>query len=374
MAGAAIAPALDVIQAHFAGMNPLWVQMLVSMPALFIILTTFVFPYLTRRFSTRALVLWALVVYIVSGSAAFFVQNIWLILLLRALLGCSVGVLMPLSTGLLYRYFSPKHHARLMGISSSMNYLGAVVATLLTGLLSHIQWNYSFLVYLGGLVALIPCFLFLPKESTARQQALAQQAQAAPGLSQQAKSPAGVYLIVLMFLSMGTFFIYPTNYALLCAQDGYRVPAPLITVMMATMDVIAMLMSMFFADIMGWLKRGIRFAAPVMFLAGYAVLWLCPQMETSIAGSVLVGIGSGLAIPLVFASAGRMYGAEAAQRLMPRLSASLYAAQFLVPFIVSFISPALGTTARKPYVVALIMAVALLAVSAQLKDRESERE
>ena len=41
MAGAAIAPALGVISAHFAGMNPLFIQLIVSLPALFIILRPF---------------------------------------------------------------------------------------------------------------------------------------------------------------------------------------------------------------------------------------------------------------------------------------------------------------------------------------------
>lgn len=394
MAGAAIAPALDVIQAHFAGMNPLWVQMLVSVPALFIILTTFIFPRLTRRYTTRTLVLGALVVYILSGSMAFLFNNIWMIMVLRAMLGVSVGVLMPLSTGLLYHYFSQKHHARLMGISSSMNYLGAVVATLLTGLLSHIQWNYSFLVYLGGLVALIPCALFLPADRIGGQDNRRAGMKTPPkseifegpvkpaptgngirradiksALTGQINEPGGTYLIILMFLSMGTFFIYPTNYAIQCAGDGYLVPAPLITVLMALMDCIAMLIGMFFADIMGWMKNNIRFAAPVAFLLGYGALALFPQMEASIAGSVLVGIGSGLAIPLVFASVGRLYGPAAAPRLMPKLSAALYAAQFLVPFIVSLLSLPLGSLPHQPYIVALLMAVMLLIVSSRLGKR-----
>lgn len=380
MAGAAIAPALDVIQAHFAGMNPLWVQMLVSVPALFIILTTFIFPRLTRRYTTRTLVLGALVVYILSGSMAFLFNNIWLIMVLRAMLGVSVGVLMPLSTGLLYHYFSQKHHARLMGISSSMNYLGAVVATLLTGLLSHIQWNYSFLVYLGGLVALIPCALFLPADRIGGQdnrragmktpqKSEIFEGPVKPAPTGQINEPGGTYLIILMFLSMGTFFIYPTNYAIQCAGDGYLVPAPLITVLMALMDCIAMLIGMFFADIMGWMKNKIRFAAPVAFLLGYGALALFPQMEASIVGSVLVGIGSGLAIPLVFASVGRLYGPAAAPRLMPKLSAALYAAQFLVPFIVSLLSLPLGSLPHQPYIVALLMAVMLLIVSSRLGKR-----
>lgn len=57
MAGAAIAPALGVISGHFAGWNPLLIQLIVSLPALFIILTNLVFPYLCRLMKTRKLAL-----------------------------------------------------------------------------------------------------------------------------------------------------------------------------------------------------------------------------------------------------------------------------------------------------------------------------
>ena len=51
MADAAIAPALGVINAHFSGRNPLLIQLIVSLPALFIILTNLLFPYLREFFN-----------------------------------------------------------------------------------------------------------------------------------------------------------------------------------------------------------------------------------------------------------------------------------------------------------------------------------
>ena len=351
MAGAAIAPALDVIQAHFASLSPMWVQMLVSVPALFIIITSFVFPLLCRRYTTRTLALGSLVLYIVSGSLAFMVDNIWLIMVLRAALGFSVGVLMPLSTGLLFHYFSQRHHARLMGISSAMNYLGAVIATLITGLLSHIEWNYSFLVYLLGFVALVPCYFFLPSSR----------------LPSRSGSPitlesVGKYrhYILGMFLAMGTFFIYPTNYAIQCAADSYQVPAPLITVLMALMDLIAMLIGMFFANIVKAFKEQTRFIAPLTFLCGYYILASYPSMLMNVAGSVLVGIGSGIGIPVVFAGAGRAAGQEAATVAMPLMSATLYLSQFLMPFIVRGGAALCPDSWRKPYVVAIAMSLLML--------------
>lgn len=79
-------------------------------------------------------------------------------------MGVSVGMIMPLSTGLLAYYFPPEKQAGLMGLSAAMNQMGGVVATLLAGLLANISWDYAFLVYLLGLIAVVLVLLFLPNE------------------------------------------------------------------------------------------------------------------------------------------------------------------------------------------------------------------
>ena len=50
MAGAAVAPALDLIAVHFRGTDPVLVQMIISIPALFIFLTNMFFQRLCRKF------------------------------------------------------------------------------------------------------------------------------------------------------------------------------------------------------------------------------------------------------------------------------------------------------------------------------------
>ena len=148
MAGAAIAPALGIIRDHFSDAPDMLVQFIVSLPALLIIVTNLLFPWLCSLLKTRSLALTGLLLYVVAGAGCFFVDDIWLLLAMRALLGVSVGMIMPLSTGLLAYYFPPERQASLMGLSAAMNQMGGVVATLLAGLLANIEWNYAFLVYL----------------------------------------------------------------------------------------------------------------------------------------------------------------------------------------------------------------------------------
>ena len=64
MAGAAMAPALGAIKEHFANCSPMTGQLIVSLPALFIILTTFLFRPLCRLMRTRTLALTGLLVFL----------------------------------------------------------------------------------------------------------------------------------------------------------------------------------------------------------------------------------------------------------------------------------------------------------------------
>lgn len=136
MAAAAIAPAMGIIRQHFASVPDMLVQLIISLPALFIILTNLLFLPISRVLRTRAIAIIGLVLYVAAGTGCFFVDNIHLLLLMRALLGVSVGLIMPLSTGLLSFFYPPEEQARLMGLSAAMNQMGGVVGTLLAGMLA----------------------------------------------------------------------------------------------------------------------------------------------------------------------------------------------------------------------------------------------
>ena len=84
MAGAAIAPALGIIKAHFSEAPAILVQFIVSMPALLIIVTNLFFLPLSRVLRTRAIATTGLLLYVVAGagvsasdSSCRFPQDFW---------------------------------------------------------------------------------------------------------------------------------------------------------------------------------------------------------------------------------------------------------------------------------------------------------
>ena len=352
MAGAAIAPALGIIKEYFSGQDPLLIQLIVSIPALFIILTNLFFVAVSKRFGTRTIALVGLFLYVATGAGCFFVSNIYALLAMRALLGVSVGLIMPLSTGLLSFYFPPESQAHLMGLSAAMNQLGGVVATLLAGILAMIEWRFAFLVYLLGLIAVIMVLIYLPNEHLFSRE----EKSKAFDFSQLLKFHPSV---IGMLLLMTIFFVFPTNFAITAHHAGISVTA--ITLIMVGLDVVAFFVGMAFGKIMRNFRVAVKYFAPCFFMLGYlcyclgGVMWL-------IVGACLIGIANGVGVPYLNTIASIKGGKNSATTVMPLLSAALYMGQFISPLLVNTMSKVFfsETDLAAPYKVTLVLCLIFL--------------
>lgn len=339
MAGAAIAPALGVINEHFEDHNPLLIQLIVSLPALFIILTNLIFPLLCSLMKTKTLAMAGLTLYVIAGAGAFFADDINTLLVLRAIIGISVGMIMPLSTGLLAYYFPPEKQAGLMGLSAAMNQMGGVVATLLAGMLAQLSWNFTFLVYLLGVIAIIMVTCFLPNERLSGKGGIT--------LSHLKRfHPSVIGMLFVMIL----FFIYPTNFALTASSV---LDSTGITLTMVGLDVVAFLIGLFFGAMMKRFPSQIKYIAPLGFMAGYLCLCAEGSIVFLVVGSALIGIANGIGVPYLNTIEAIKAGKDAATTVMPLLSAALYLGQFISPLIVS---PLASMTGASPYMIGVVIA------------------
>ena len=353
MAGAAIAPALGIIKAHFCEAPAMLVQFIVSMPALLIIITNLFFLSLSRVLRTRAIATTGLLLYVVAGTGCFFVDDIYLLLAMRALLGVSVGLIMPLSTGLLAYYFPPEQQAQLMGLSAAMNQMGGVVATLLAGLLATIEWNYAFLVYLLGLIALVMVWLWLPDEQLGSA-----NKRGIPFHPRQLLKfhPSVIGMLLLMMI----FFIFPTNFAIVASQQQ-ALSTEVITAIMVGLDVVAFFVGLAFGSLMNRFRQSIKYFAPLFFLLGYAS-YLVPSVSMAVLGSVFIGMANGVGVPYLNTIASIKGGKNSATTVMPLLSAALYLGQFISPLIVMPLSKALfgADDIVAPYKVGIVFCLIFL--------------
>ena len=357
MAGAAVAPALNVIKEYFYDVNQTLVQMIISIPALFIALTSLIFPKLTQKFKAKELVMTGLLLYVAGGCAAGLFSNIYVVLIFRALVGIGVGIIMPLSTGLLSFYFSPEEQDKLMGYSSAMNQMGGVVATLISGILAGISWRASFLVYLLGLISIILCLIFLPNDKIGGKS----------GSKEDGVFKEYYVFIIAIFLLMFTFFVYPSVFAMETAKEGI-IPQHYIAIIMAGMDLIAFFGGLSFVHIKKCFKATTKFVAPFLFFVGYLLLFIVGGWIGAIVGSIFIGFANGLGIPFIISTASQKAGKAAATTVMPLISMAMYLAQFVTPMILSIVSSSVGSSINHlPYAVASISAILFILWSGQIK-------
>ena len=354
MAAAAIAPAMGIIRQHFASAPDMLVQLIISLPALFIILTNLLFLPISRVLRTRAIAIIGLVLYVAAGTGCFFVDNIHLLLLMRALLGVSVGLIMPLSTGLLSYFYPPEEQARLMGLSAAMNQMGGVVGTLLAGMLASIAWNYAFLVYLFGLIALVMIVCWLPNEklgSSNKRGKVFEPRQ----LLKFHPSVIGMLLLTMVF------FVFPTNFAIITSRQ-LQLDTTAITLIMVALDLLAFFVGLVFGHLMHRFRTSIKFFPPIVLIIGYTFYAEASNVAMLLIGSAFIGVGNGIGVPYLLTIASIKGGKNSATTVMPLLSASLYLGQFISPILILPLAELLFGThdVTGPYRVAVLISLLFL--------------
>lgn len=213
MAGAIVAPSLPLIRDHF-GNGPrveLLVRLVLTMPALFIVMGAPLAGWFADRRGRKGLLAWSMVLYAAAGSAGAFLPSLEGILVSRALLGLAVAGVMTAVTALLADYFDGEERARVLGIQAAFMGLGGVVFTTLGGVLAGVDWRGPFFVYLLSL-AVLPAVLALLWEPL-RGEGSPGEPSGTGAVPLRARLPMDVVLPVYLvgFLLQLTFYTIPVQ-------------------------------------------------------------------------------------------------------------------------------------------------------------------
>ena len=350
MSGAATAPALGSIAIYFKDVDPIMIKLIITIPSLFIILTSLLFGQVVSKISTKSIAIIGLILYLVGGCGAGFADNIYFLLLFRIFLGVGVGLIMPLSTGLIPYFFDKNDQSKLMGYSSAMNNLGGIIALGLSGVLVSINWRYSFAVYALGLLELILVILFLPNVNL----------QKSNNKIDKGSLKKIIPYTLLMFVIMMIFYTIATNFSIIMTKESI-VPTTLIGVLMSVQNFSAFLVGIKLSVFINKFKENTKYVAVSMLLLGFFILGFTYSVILIILGLVFLGIGLGIIIPLLNAQISLNIEKEKAPSAMALMSFMLYLGQFLSPIIMSFVIKVLNLSSiRAPFYVSGVIAIILI--------------
>ena len=116
------------------------VKLTLSFPALFIAISAIIAGLLIDKLGRLKMLGFALVFYALGGTSGYWLENIYLILAGRALLGICVGISMTIVTTLVADYYEGKSRQNFAGLQLPVMSIGGIVFITLGGILADIDW------------------------------------------------------------------------------------------------------------------------------------------------------------------------------------------------------------------------------------------
>lgn len=323
MAGAAVSPALGMIAKHFYNTDLFLIRQVISLQSIFIIISAFIFNIFTKIFSVKIIGIIGIVLYIVGGCGAGFCDNIYLILILRAILGIGVGLLQPLSTGLVGFLYEKNEQSKLLGYMSAISSFAAVVTTPLASILGSISWNYSFFIYSFGLIIIIPIVIFLPNIKISKKT----KSHKKRALKRVFPYIFGVFLVML------TFYSFPTNFSLVMVEENF-IDKKYIGMLMGFQNLFAFLAGVLFVKLINLFKSKTEIIFAFLYSFGFYAQYCAVNIYLVIVGLILVGFANGFLIPYMFSKASINSKKYDIAFSMSCMSIGLYLGQFVNPYVI----------------------------------------
>jgi len=301
------------------------VKLSLSFPGIFIALSAIIAGIIIDKLGRLKLLGAALILYAVGGTSGYWLDNIYLILAGRAVLGIAVGITMTIVTTLVADYYQGKARQNFAGIQIAVMSIGGILFVTLGGILADIGWRVPFLLYLFSLLILPATYLFLkePIETRGVQK-----------IKVQIKSPGIIWLIfgnvMLMWI---IFFIIPVQIPFYLKSIGVETNT-LIGMAIASSTLFSAVSSFSYSRIKDIFGFRVIFGIGYLFMAlAYLAIAFGSSYAMVLLGMLLAGLGMGLMIPNANVWVMSLAPMEIRGREIGRLTTFWFMGQFLSPLV-----------------------------------------
>lgn len=358
MAGAIIAPSLPLIREHFQAAPgvDLQVRLVLTMPALFIVLGAPLAGWIADRRGRRGLLLWAILGYAIAGSSGAYLASLESILLGRALLGLAVAGIMTAVTALLADYYAGEERARVMGMQAAFMGLGGVLFTAMGGVLAGVDWRGPFLVYLLalGLFPLALLTLWEPDRSSTEPLPLPGTGVTKVGAPMAVLAP--VYGV--SFLLQLSFYTIPVQLPFRLAEVAGGGPL-MAGLAIGTSSLFFSLSSLLSARVNRGMPPGaIVSRGFVIGAVGFVGVALASTPAGIFPALAVIGVGSGLVLPAMSVWLTTAVPAKVRGRALGGMTTAVFLGQFVSPLATQPVLRAWGSGAMYGAVAATLACVA----------------
>ena len=372
MATNGLSPAISDISAAFPNASASTVQLLMSVPGIFVVILSFVTAGLTAKFSKKFLIGVGMVCLILTGIlGVLFHGSLQILFVWSCVMGLGMGLVIALTASLISDYFDGKEKASLMGLQTSAGNIGSMIMTAVGGVLTAVAWHLDYLVYFIALPGLLLLLFFIPGGSPSGKAAEPQEEKAAEqkasgngGAMALLKSPRVWMYVIFSFLILFLFNAGPTNLSMYVSEFGIGT-----TVVSGTAASVFLLGGTLSGIAFGPVARKLGVCTvPVGFAlaaVGFSIIVLQPSIVCLYAGSLIAG----MSISMVSPQSLMQISAQCTTPQESALASALVFAganigTFLTPMITNIAQAVSGSeSTRYRFLVAIVLAIAAAVVT-----------
>ena len=163
MGGAAVAPALPLIEQVFPGQDTL-VSMIITIPSLAVAVVGFATGALADRLGKVRVLATSLVVFTAAGAVGYLMEGgsdtqLYILLAFRFVVGIGIAGISSAVTALIAEYYTGMDRVRALSYQSAAMGVGVLILEYTGGVLAEFSWREPFLVYLIGVPILLMVLL-----------------------------------------------------------------------------------------------------------------------------------------------------------------------------------------------------------------------
>ena len=338
--GLAVSPILGDLQKIFPKSSELDIQMLSSLPSLMIIPFLLLSGKLPERIDSIRLLRVGLVIFVASGVLYLMSNAMWQLIAISALLGVGSGLIIPLSTGLIGRFFVGRFRTKQFGLSSAITNLTLVVATVVTGYLAEIQWHLPFVVYLLPIISIILSFQLRKSLKQAPEPSPVVDATNNGLRPNVVLGRSGIgerHLIeIMLFYGLVTYLVVIVSLNLPFLIEERGLPSGLSGTFISLFFLAIMAPGFilnWFLDLMG---RATQLWAMLMIVVGLGLIVATGNEWLVGLGCVLSGVGYGIIEPIMYDRTTHISLPQKSTLALACVMAMNYVAILVCPFVIDF--------------------------------------
>ena len=329
--GLAVSPISEKLLTVFHTATDLEIQMLTTLPSLLIIPFILFAGFISERVGDIRLLYIGLWLYLVSGALYFFCTSMTQLIVVSALLGVGAGIIIPLSTSLVSKFFSGEQRTKQYGYVSALTNITLVVATAVTGFLADIQWRLPFVVYLLPLVSivLVPAIKSCEKNISYKKNDNT-AVETTGGVNYRVLVKYMLYYLLITYLVM----VVSIDMPFLLGKYGYD--SAVSGVVTSIFFIAMMLPGLFINRIIAVLRSGILVFSLLLIAIGLVDVYFNSSLLFIVLGCVAAGVGYGIAQPYIYDVTASLAPPQKSTYALALLMTMNYVAILISPFLVDW--------------------------------------